>query len=96
MLKLQAVLQILVGNVDFAFAIVRPPGHHAMEDNAIMKVEEEPQCPRALGFCYYNNVTVAALAALSAGDEAPTLEANGAPMYLRVLCACVISSLKPS
>jgi hypothetical protein len=38
-----------------------------MEDSAVMKSDEEPQCPRAVGFCFFNNVVIAALAALSAG-----------------------------
>ena len=38
------------GAVGRAFAAVRPPGHHA-------------ECARAMGFCFYNNVAVAALAA---------------------------------
>ena len=39
-----------------AFALVRPPGHHAERD-------------RAMGFCLYNNVAVAAADALSRGQE---------------------------
>ena len=39
-----------------AFALVRPPGHHAERD-------------RAMGFCLYNNVAVAAAAARARGTE---------------------------
>lgn len=47
-----AVEAVMRGEVDNAFALVRPPGHHAIRD-------------RAMGFCIFNNVAVAAEFALS-------------------------------
>jgi hypothetical protein len=44
---LQAVDAVMTGSVRNAFALVRPPGHHAM-------------CSHCEGFCYVNNVAVAA------------------------------------
>ena len=44
---LTAIDQILTGQLDNAFTAVRPPGHHAEKD-------------RAMGFCLFNNVAIAA------------------------------------
>ncbi|KAH9609498.1 hypothetical protein KSS87_018711 [Heliosperma pusillum] len=44
---LEAAEKVAKGDLDSAFAIVRPPGHHA-----------EPNEP--MGFCFFNNVAVAA------------------------------------
>src|ERR1051326_4117051 len=43
----QAIELIMKGEIDNAFVPVRPPGHHATEE-------------RAMGFCLFNNVAVAA------------------------------------
>jgi len=47
---------VINGDAGNAFAIVRPPGHHA-----------EPQ--RAMGFCIFNNIAIAAQNALANGME---------------------------
>jgi acetoin utilization deacetylase AcuC-like enzyme len=39
-----------------AFALMRPPGHHATRD-------------RAMGFCYFSNIAISALDALARGAE---------------------------
>lgn len=39
-----------------AFSLMRPPGHHALRD-------------RAMGFCYYGHIVIAALKALDAGVD---------------------------
>ena len=42
--------------VDNVFSLMRPPGHHAMRD-------------RAMGFCYLNNIAIAALEAAATGAK---------------------------
>ncbi len=44
---------VMAGELENAFCCVRPPGHHAEPD-------------RAMGFCFYNNVAIAARHALVA------------------------------
>ena len=44
---LEAIDAVVAGNVDSAFALVRPPGHHAEE-------------ARAMGFCLFNNIAIGA------------------------------------
>ncbi len=44
---LNAADQVMKGELDNAFCAVRPPGHHA-------------EVAKAMGFCYFNNVAVAA------------------------------------
>ena len=43
---IEAVRYVCWGNVDTAFALIRPPGHHA-------------HCEKVGGFCFFNNVAVA-------------------------------------
>jgi acetoin utilization deacetylase AcuC-like enzyme len=51
-----ATMAVIDGQVSRAFALGRPPGHHATSD-------------RSMGFCIYNNVALAANAAREAGLE---------------------------
>jgi len=48
---MEAVRKVMEGELDNAFALVRPPGHHA-------------EASRAMGFCLFNNIAVAASYAL--------------------------------
>jgi acetoin utilization deacetylase AcuC-like enzyme len=50
----EAMTAALAGET--AFSLMRPPGHHALRD-------------RAMGFCYFNNIAIAALAARARGVE---------------------------
>ncbi|MDD5169290.1 MAG: histone deacetylase, partial [Syntrophales bacterium] len=49
---MSAIDSVMSGEVDNAFALIRPPGHHAGVD-------------RAAGFCLFNNVAIAARYAMS-------------------------------
>src|SRR3954468_8918643 len=51
---LDVAREALKGNA--GFSLMRPPGHHAMRE-------------RAMGFCYFSNIAVAALDALENGAE---------------------------
>ena len=51
---IQAALAVAGGEAEVAFAVVRPPGHHARRE-------------RAAGFCVLNNVAVAVMALRAAG-----------------------------
>lgn len=52
-----AALKVWTGTITNAFCAVRPPGHHALRD-------------RAMGFCLYNNIALAAAAVRSADPDA--------------------------
>ena len=51
---LDAVERVLDGDLERAYCLARPPGHHA-------------EAARAMGFCLFNNVAVAAAQALARG-----------------------------
>ncbi len=51
----EAVDRIAAGDIDSAFCLVRPPGHHALPE-------------RAMGFCIFNNVAIGAAYAVRAKD----------------------------
>jgi len=51
---------VLAGRLENGFALVRPPGHHALRHHG-------------MGFCLFNNVAVAALYALEEGGLEPAL-----------------------
>ncbi len=56
-----AVAELREGGADAAFLAVRPPGHHAL-------------AARAMGFCLFNNIAVAAAAIVAAGERVAILD----------------------
>lgn len=58
---LEAIGRLEAGEAELAFLTVRPPGHHALE-------------ARAMGFCLFNNVAVAAAALLEKGQRVTILD----------------------
>ncbi len=87
---------VLSGLADRGLALVRPPGHHAEPD-------------ASLGFCIYNNVAVAAKAAIESYGAKRVMivdwdvhHGNGALNCIRVLCSLLstnpfhYSSLPPN
>ena len=61
---IEATRSALRGNA--AFSLMRPPGHHATRN-------------RAMGFCYFSNIAVAALDALAVAGSADTDPAGPPP-----------------
>lgn len=57
---LAATRAVMLGESKNAFCAVRPPGHHAPAD-------------RAMGFCYFNNIAVAAADVISSNPNARVL-----------------------
>jgi len=51
-----AVESMLLGEIDSAMCLVRPPGHHALPS-------------RGMGFCFFNNIAIAAEAAIRRGHR---------------------------